>query len=91
MRLYEVAKPKPTNLACLCVDLYLVFKSLLWVTNCVCTALSVIIADILLFDLTKPVELKVLTKVSKELTFNFSNQNAANPTYAVEDADQFNW
>ena len=57
----------------------------------ICTALSVIIADTLLFDLAKPVELKVLTKVSKELTFNFSNQNAANHTYAVEDADQFNW
>lgn len=42
-------------------------------------------------DQAKPVELKVLTKVSRELTFNFSNQNAANQTYAVEDADQFNW
>jgi hypothetical protein len=43
------------------------------------------------FDMTKPVELKVLTKVSKELTFKFSNENSVNPTFAVEDADQFNW
>jgi hypothetical protein len=42
-------------------------------------------------DATKPIEIKALTKVSKEATFKFTDENGANPVYWSDEADQFNW
>lgn len=42
-------------------------------------------------DVTQPIEIKAISKTSKEFTFKFSNTNGANPDYWNDETDQFNW